>query len=105
MWIETSGDDEGSGGRSDAWKALLCVHTQSAPARAQPLLLHFAASPHLPPPSPHFFFVFLLHLAEVLLILVFFLLLCVPWIFFFGVVSNSGHSILWSKDEAEEEEE
>jgi hypothetical protein len=104
MWIETSGDDEGSGGRSDAWKALLCAHTKRSCARTEPLL-HFAASPHLPPPSPHFFFVFLLHLAVFLLILVFFLRLCVPWIIFFGVVSNSGHSILWSKEEAEEEEE
>jgi hypothetical protein len=58
-----------------------CAHTQSAPARAQ-LLLHFAASSHLSPPSPHFFFVFLLHLAIVLLILVFFLRLCVPRIYF-----------------------
>jgi hypothetical protein len=59
-----------------------CAHTESAPARVQPLL-HFAASPHLPLPSPHFFFVFLLHLAVVLLIPVFFLLLCVPRILFF----------------------
>jgi hypothetical protein len=33
MWIETSGDDEGSGGRSDACKALLRAQTKRSCAR------------------------------------------------------------------------
>jgi hypothetical protein len=101
MWIETSEDDEGSGGRIDA---TVRTHTKRSCARTAVVALcsftPFASSISAfllcfsPASSRSLAYSGLLSTS-----------LCALEFIFFGVVSNSGHSILWSKEEAEEEEE